>query len=119
MLLDEALSSDARFIFANFEDFDMLYGHRSDPAGFAQCLEAFDLTLAKIIDRLTPDDLLILSADHGNDPTDVSTDHTREYVPFVTVQRGSGRRVSEEDRVGFVHVGQAVATHLGIPWNGR
>jgi len=119
MLLDEALGSDARFIFANFEDFDMLYGHRSDPAGFAKCLESFDHTLAHILDRLTPEDLLILTADHGNDPTDVSTDHTREYVPYVAIRRGDGGRTHLNDRAGFVHVGEAVATHLGIPWNGR
>lgn len=119
MLLGDALSSDARFIFANFEDFDMLYGHRSDPTGFAKCLEAFDLTLAKILERLTDEDLLILTADHGNDPTDVSTDHTREYVPYVALRKGTGARTHLEDRAGFARVGEAVAEHLAIPWTPR
>ncbi len=78
-----ALESDARFIFANFEDFDMLYGHRSDPTGFARCLEEFDVMLAQIRAHLGPDDLLLITADHGNDPTDDSTDHTREFVPLA------------------------------------
>lgn len=117
MLLDTALASDARFIFANFEDFDMLYGHRSDPAGFAKCLEAFDLTLAKVIERLTEDDLLILTSDHGNDPTDVSTDHTREFVPWTCIRKGQGKRTALEDRAGFVHIGLAVAQHLGVAWS--
>lgn len=113
MLLEEALDSDARFIFANFEDFDMLYGHRNDPAGFARCLETFDLTLAKIIERLTDDDLLIVTSDHGNDPTDVSTDHSREFVPYVEIRRGTGQRVNLGDQAGFAHVGEAVRRHLG------
>ncbi|MEQ1824193.1 MAG: phosphopentomutase, partial [Fimbriimonadaceae bacterium] len=83
----EALSSDAAFIFANFEDFDMLYGHRNDPAGFAKCLEEFDETLNGILDRLKDDDLLIITADHGNDPTSASTDHSREFVPVVVCRR--------------------------------
>ncbi len=113
MLLGEALTSDARFIFANFEDFDMLYGHRSDPAGFAKCLEAFDLTLGRILERLTNDDLLILTSDHGNDPTDISTDHTREFVPYVEIRRGTGDRRDLGDQAGFARVGDAVRAHLG------
>ena len=112
MLLDTALGSDARFIFANFEDFDMLYGHRNDAPGFAKCLEAFDLTLGRILERLTDDDLLILTADHGNDPTDPSTDHTREFVPYVSIRRGTGTRKRMNDRSGFAWVGDAVSNHL-------
>ncbi|MCU0316110.1 MAG: alkaline phosphatase family protein, partial [Fimbriimonadaceae bacterium] len=102
-----------RFIFANFEDFDMLYGHRSDPQGFAKCLEEFDLVLAKLIDSLRADDLLILTADHGNDPTDDSTDHTREYVPVALVNHGTkGGNLGDVD--GFSSVGTTVATWLGL-----
>ncbi len=79
----EALDSSHRFIFANFEDFDMLYGHRNDPIGFGRCLEEFDQMLGSILDKLTNEDILILTADHGNDPTTKGTDHSREYVPFV------------------------------------
>jgi phosphopentomutase len=81
-LLREALQSDARFIWANFEDFDMLYGHRNDVAGFARALVDFDLFLGELLEVLNDDDLLLLTADHGNDPTTPSTDHSREYVPL-------------------------------------
>ncbi|MCW5942471.1 MAG: phosphopentomutase [Fimbriimonadaceae bacterium] len=111
--LERALASDARFVFANFEDFDMLYGHRNDPEGFARCLVEFDGTLGAILDRLAPDDLLILTADHGNDPTDASTDHSREYAPFCAI----GRDVEPGaigDLEGFERVGEWVARHLGI-----
>ena len=110
-LIDALAAGDAPFVWANFEDFDMRYGHRSDPVGFARCLEAFDGTLGRILERLTEDDLLLLTADHGNDPTDASTDHTREYAPYSAITRGSGvRDLGERD--GFAHVGVAVASHL-------
>jgi len=113
-MLWEALESDARFIFANFEDFDMLYGHRNDAPGFAKCLEAFDRdVLAPLLSKLRADDLLILTADHGNDPTDVSTDHTREYVPFAAVQAGE-RTENLGDLDGFAVCGEWVARHLEI-----
>lgn len=107
-------AQDARFIFANFEDFDMLYGHRNDPSGFARCLERFDETLAGVRVRLQPGDLLILTADHGNDPTDESTDHSREYVPYTvwTQEEPKGRR----DADGLATIGKLVAQHLGIEW---
>ncbi len=71
------------FVFANCEDFDMLYGHRNDPDGFARALEAFDAALSGILAVLRPSDLLLITADHGNDPTTASTDHSREYVPLL------------------------------------
>lgn len=114
-MLWEALDSDARFIFANFEDFDMLYGHRNDPPGFAKCLEMFDRTLGVLLGKLAPDDLLILTADHGNDPTTASTDHSREYVPVAL----SGTGMSPEnlgDVVGMTAIGATVAKHLGVEW---
>ncbi len=106
----EALASDAKFIFANFEDFDMLYGHRNDPTGFGKALEAFDGVLAEIIGNLHADDLLILTADHGNDPTSTSTDHSREFVPFCAL--GSPRTGAVGDLEGMNHVGEAVLAHL-------
>ncbi|MFN4034250.1 MAG: phosphopentomutase [Fimbriimonadales bacterium] len=81
--LTRALASDCAFIFANFEDFDMLYGHRNDPEGFARALEAFDGMLAELLALMQPTDWLILTADHGNDPTTPSTDHSREYLPLL------------------------------------
>lgn len=76
------------FFFVNLVDFDMLYGHRSDPRGYADALEAFDCSLDEMLPRLKEDDLLIITADHGNDPTDLSTDHNREYVPLLMVGAG-------------------------------
>jgi len=113
--LQEALQTNARFIFANFEDTDMLFGHRNDAPGFAKCLEDFDKTLGKIIADLTNDDLLILTADHGNDPTDVSTDHTREYVPVAAIGDGLETKALG-DVEGMMAVGETVASQLGIGW---
>lgn len=113
--LQEALASDARFIFANFEDFDMLYGHRNDPPGFAKALEAFDTTLGALLTQLTPDDLLILTADHGNDPTTTSTDHSREFVPACVISQA----ITPEaygDVPGMMAVGATVAAWIGVDW---
>jgi phosphopentomutase len=115
-MLQEALKSNARFIFANFEDTDMLFGHRNDPEGFARALEAFDVTLGGLLDSLKSDDLLILTADHGNDPTTPSTDHSREYVPVCVVTLGDKQSVSLGDVDGMTAVGATVAAHLGVPW---
>lgn len=115
-MLCQALESDARFIFANFEDFDMLYGHRNDPAGFAKCLERFDVLLGKLMTKLRPNDLLILTADHGNDPTTPSTDHTREYVPVALVGNGvSPNQLG--DVKGMDSIGATVAGWLGVKWD--
>lgn len=111
-LLLEALQSDARFIFANFEDTDMLFGHRNDPIGFGQCLERFDETLAKVLGVLRPSDRLLITADHGNDPTDSSTDHSREYCPLVVFGGETGPFGGRE---GLAEVGRLVASHLGLP----
>ncbi|MCE9558963.1 MAG: phosphopentomutase [Armatimonadetes bacterium] len=108
-MLMTALDSDARFIFANFEDTDMLFGHRNDAPGFAGCLETFDGMLAEILERLGPDDLLIITSDHGNDPTDESTDHTREYSPVV-IRGGVTGDLGDQDGLGFV--GRLVREHL-------
>lgn len=114
-MLETALDSDARLIFANFEDFDMLYGHRNDPAGFAKCLESFDATIGALLAGLRNEDLLVLTADHGNDPTSASTDHSREYVPVCVVGQGvQGGPIGDVD--GMTAVGATVARHLGIEW---
>lgn len=115
VMLADAMRSDARFIFANFEDFDMLYGHRNDPFGFARCLEEFDGVLGEVLGALGDQDLLIVTADHGNDPTDASTDHSREYVPVAVVGRGlAPKHVGDVD--GMMAVGATVAAHLGVDW---
>lgn len=111
--LQSVMSEETPWIFANFEDFDMKYGHRSDPAGFARCLEEFDGFLAQILARLGAEDLLILTADHGNDPTDASTDHTREYVPF-TLTAPCLRAGNRGDVDGLTAIGATVAAWVGV-----
>ena len=82
--LIEALQEDfTGLTFTNLVDFDAVYGHRRNPEGYAEALEAFDKRLPEIYQHLGEDDLLILTADHGNDPTYPGTDHTREYVPLL------------------------------------
>lgn len=115
--LNETWQTDARFIFANFEDFDMLYGHRNDPVGFRRCLEEFDGWLGQWLEAMGDHDLLILTSDHGNDPTTASTDHSREYVPLCAVTRGAGA-TDLGDVDGFAEVGRRVARHLEIGWQG-
>lgn len=111
-LLLTAMESDARFIFANFEDTDMLFGHRNDPVGFRHCLEQFDGFLAEIESRMTPNDVLIVTADHGNDPCDVSTDHTREYCPIIIIGGTEVGNMGDVD--GLAEVGRLVRAHLGV-----
>ncbi|MER3414475.1 MAG: phosphopentomutase [Armatimonadota bacterium] len=112
----QALNQGSRFIFANFEDFDMRYGHRNDPEGFAQALERFDATLYRLLGRLRPGDLLLLTADHGNDPTTPSTDHSREYVPFGAIAPGRETLGNLGDLDGLWRVGATVAQGLSLPF---
>jgi len=105
-------------VFANCEDFDMLYGHRNDPAGFARALEAFDASLGGIIGALRTEDLLIITADHGNDPTTASTDHSREYVPLLVWEPSGGFQGDLGTRATFADIAATAAEWLGIPWSG-
>ncbi len=89
----QAPREDPHFIFANLVDFDSLYGHRRDPGGYAHCLRDFDGWLGGFMDQVEPGDLVILTADHGNDPYHPGTDHTREQVPVLTL--GLGRKLEE------------------------
>ncbi|HEU0223018.1 MAG TPA: phosphopentomutase, partial [Paracoccaceae bacterium] len=98
-------------VFANFVDFDSLYGHRRDVAGYAGALARFDARLPGIFARLGPGDLLILTADHGNDPTWAGTDHTRERVPVLGTGPGVRGAIG---LVGFADVGESLAVHLGL-----
>ncbi len=115
-MMGTAMDSDARFVFANFEDFDMKYGHRNDPAGFANCLVEFDREFAKLLGTLREGDLLIVTADHGNDPTDASTDHSREYVPVCVVGYGA-QKLGDVD--SFASIGVSVAEHLAVGWTSK
>ncbi|MHC2252808.1 phosphopentomutase [Bradyrhizobium embrapense] len=105
--------ADGGLLFANFIDFDTLYGHRRDIAGYAAALEQFDRRLPELLSRLESDDLLILTADHGCDPTWDGTDHTREQVPILA--RTSNRTRDIGKRTGFSDIAATVARHLGLP----
>ncbi|MCA9779061.1 MAG: phosphopentomutase [Candidatus Eremiobacteraeota bacterium] len=108
---------DRGFFFVNFEDFDMLYGHRLDPAGFGKALETFDGYLGEILEHLGPDDLLMLTADHGNDPTIPSTDHTREYAPLLMTSPAWSAGGPLGDRPTFADVGATVLEAFGVQSN--
>jgi phosphopentomutase len=97
------------FLMANLVDFDMLYGHRQDAKGYAKALEEFDAKLPEIQKCIGDNDILILTADHGNDPTDQSTDHTREYVPLLCYTRNGKKNVNLGVRSSFADVGKTVA----------
>jgi phosphopentomutase len=103
---------DGALVFANLVDFDMLWGHRRDVPGYAACLEAFDAMLPRLLAALGPGDLLVLTADHGNDPTWTGTDHTRECVPVLMI--GPGVAGGGFGRIGFADVGETVAAWLGL-----
>lgn len=100
-------------MFANLVDFDMLYGHRRDPGGYATALEALDRRIPELLARIGPDDLLLVCADHGNDPTAPGTDHTREYVPVLAWRPGLGR-VDLGTRASLADIGATAAEWLGV-----
>jgi phosphopentomutase len=113
-LLKLADQTDSFFCFANLIDFDMLYGHRRDAIGYAGALERTDRFLSAFLAKLAPTDLVIISADHGNDPTFKGSDHTREYVPLLT--HGPGQTNKHLGiRNGFYDVAQTIAQYFGIP----
>ncbi|ULL15491.1 phosphopentomutase [Paenibacillus sp. H1-7] len=105
-------------VFTNLVDFDSLYGHRRDPAGYAKALEEFDAWLPKLQQCLGPDDLLILTADHGNDPIHHGTDHTREYVPLL-VYSPALPSVNLGVRSTFADVGATIADNFGVASTGN
>ncbi|OCJ68880.1 phosphopentomutase [Agrobacterium tumefaciens] len=109
--IDEAENGD--LVFTNFVDFDMLYGHRRDVAGYAAALEAFDARIPEIHRKMAPGDIAILTADHGCDPTWRGTDHTRERVPIMAF--GPGIRSRDVGiRSSYADIGESIAHHLGI-----
>jgi phosphopentomutase len=109
-----ALAQDGDLVFTNFIDFDQIYGHRRDVAGYAACLEGFDARLPEFFAVLRPGDLVILTADHGNDPTWTGTDHTRENVPVLAFGPNIEGRPAGHLRT-FADVGQTFAAHLALP----
>ncbi|MFD0981185.1 phosphopentomutase [Tropicimonas aquimaris] len=110
--VDEA--PDGSLTFANFVEFDSLYGHRRDVSGYAAALEWFDACIGRLLPKLREGDLLLLTADHGNDPTWTGTDHTRERVPVLCAGVGAG----SIGQVAFADVAASVAAHLGVPSRG-
>ncbi|MEM7035850.1 MAG: phosphopentomutase [Bacteroidota bacterium] len=100
-------------IFTNLVDFDMLYGHRRNVPGYAQCLRDFDARLPEIQAAMRPSDVLILTADHGNDPTHTGTDHTREYVPILVYGKAVQAGVDLGIRASFADMGATVGEMLG------
>ena len=101
-------------IFTNLNDFDMKFGHRNDPSGYAEALKAFDQRLPEILRELKKQDILIITADHGCDPTTPGTDHTREYVPLLVYGKTLGNPISLGIRQSFADVGATVAEILQI-----
>ncbi|MED3929718.1 phosphopentomutase [Priestia megaterium] len=100
--------------FLNLVDFDALYGHRRDPQGYGQALEEYDARLEEVFDLLKEDDLLIITADHGNDPVHHGTDHTREYVPLLVYNKGMKEGKELSIRQTFADIGATVAENFGV-----
>ena len=114
-LVDEFLSTTGNgLIFVNLVDFDTQYGHRNNVRGYAENLERFDGRLQRLLPRLQPSDLLIVTADHGNDPTTPSTDHAREFVPVLVAGSAVRAGVDIGTRQTFADLGQSIASLFGV-----
>ena len=115
-IIDSIKKSENAFIFANLVDFDVYYGHRNDPRGFAEALKVFDNKLPEILSFLDEKDVLIITADHGNDPTTLSTDHSREFIPLLFYQKGKlGANLGI--RKTFSDIGKSAANFFNVPNN--
>ncbi|MBA2620099.1 MAG: phosphopentomutase [Acidobacteria bacterium] len=111
----KALNADSRgLVFSNLVDMDMLYGHRRDVEGYARSLEEFDERLPEIVAALKDDDLMIITADHGNDPTFRGTDHTREYAPLLVFGKAAKQGVNLGTRESLADIGQTVAENFDL-----
>jgi phosphopentomutase len=113
-----AQTDDFDFLWCTLVDFDTQFGHRNDPQGFAKALAEFDAWLSDFLPKLRDDDLLVITADHGNDPTTPSTDHSREYVPLLvwTPKLVEGKPLGV--RPTFADVAATVADFFGVRWTG-
>jgi phosphopentomutase len=110
-----ALQQNTRgLIFSNLVDFDMLYGHRRDTEGFARALEHFDSCVPEIESAMRDDDLMIITADHGNDPSFPGTDHTREYAPLLVYGKSARHGVNLGTRASLSDIGQTIAENFGL-----
>lgn len=113
-LIEQIKVLEAGLILINFVDFDMLWGHRNNPAGFYRELQNFDQRLLEVLDLLKPGDLLFITADHGNDPTTPSTDHSREYVPLLLYGPSIKNGINLGIRESFADLGRTVAEVFGF-----
>jgi len=112
----EALHTDFEgFIFTNLVDFDSKYGHRRDPVGYGKAIEDFDRRLPEILSAMKPDDILILCADHGNDPVHAGWDHTREYIPVILYGKNIKAGVNLGTRKSFADISATIAEYLAVP----
>lgn len=121
-VMDSAISlADKNFeglCFMNFADFDMLYGHRNDPEGYAEALNEFDSSLPLFLEKLHDDDMLVITADHGCDPGDISTDHTRENVPLLIYSKAL-KSHSLGLRDGFANVAATICDALDVKYDAK
>ena len=118
--LDDRMENalEGSLTFANFVEFDSLYGHRRDPEGYAKALEWFDYEIGTILKKARPNDLIVFTADHGNDPTWPGTDHTREQVPVLIYYKKMKTGIGTIGDIQFQDVAASVAAHLRIPARG-
>lgn len=115
----EAMREDFEgLIFTNLVDFDAKYGHRRDPEGYARCIEEFDARLPEIMKEMVNDDVLMICADHGNDPTALGTDHTREYIPIITWGHTLKYGAEIGIRDSFGDIGATICELLRVPFTG-
>lgn len=113
--LIETLDMDFKGLsFLNLVDFDALYGHRRDPIGYGKALEEYDARLPEVLEKLNDDDLLIITADHGNDPVAPGSDHTREYVPLIVYDKGAKKSINLGIRSTFADIGATIADNFNV-----
>jgi phosphopentomutase len=113
-IVEQAKGDLEGLVFANLVDFDMLWGHRNNPEGFRESLEEFDRALPEIIEPLRHGDILVITADHGNDPTTPSTDHSREYVPLLVYGKNLKSGVDLGTRTTFADLGATIGEVFGV-----
>lgn len=109
----------AGLIFTNLVEFDSLYGHRRDPIGYGRAIEAFDRRLPELLAALREQDMLIITADHGNDPVHSGWNHTREHIPILLTGPALRRNISLGTRSGFADIGATICDYLGVEWHGN
>jgi len=119
LITNQINSQGEGLTFANLLDFDQAWGHRNDTLGFKGGMEELDTHIEKWINLLGENDLLIISADHGNDPTTPSTDHSREHVPLLAVKGNGKPGVDLGTRDGFIDVASTIADHFNLDWNSK